>query len=570
MGGENMDKKDPGRFPDPRSGIESGGPGRCLIGGMVAAAVLVVLLVAPAMAIAPVADFTMTPSSGRGQAPLTVYFYDTSTGSAGERWWDFGDGSTSTLQNPVHQYPYTGTYTVTLTVYPPKSGNAAFLNPPEITKTVTVYRPTLTVSPSYGRAGTQVTVTGNSFDLYTVEFPYATVYFNGVVMAGNIPMTSSGYLGSFSTSFTVPAGTPPGTYTVRAIGPRDTVETGFTVTNIPPRALIDADPRSGRAPLPVHFSGTRSYDEDGSINSYQWDFGDGGSASGMTADHTYTRSGDYRARLTVTDNQGESGTAEVTISLGNLPPVAEAYANPISGSYPLDVSFDGSQSYDPDGTIVSYHWDFGDDYWERAARTSHQYRSPQSYTAVLTVTDDKGSTGTDEVEITVGNEPPVAGILISPQQGNAPLMVTFDGSQSYDPDDTDLTFLWDFGDGEGGSGPVLTHTYKEEGTYQVSLRVTDPDGATGTASAAVKVIPPFPWWAPVIGVLGVIAVAKVIIDRPRVIGPGQSLPDNCRFPEPQPGVEVHCGVECGSGKDRGLPDISVEVRSGILKKEEER
>jgi PKD repeat protein len=573
MGGASTKKKDPGWFPDLMRRSVPGGSRRIRVWGLCAAAILVGLLVTPAMAIPPVADFTMNPLSGMGRAPLTVYFTDLSTGSVGEWWWEFGDGSTSSLQNPVHQYPYPGTYTVTLTVYPPHSGDVAFLNPPEKTETVIVYEPTLALSPSSGEAGTTVTVTGRSFNSFGFKtLPSATVYFNGVALVGNIPITPQGEfgLGSFTTSFTVPAGSPPGTYTVRAVGPLDSAEAIFTVTNTPPRALIDASPLSGMTPLPVHFSGTRSYDEEGSIASHQWDFGDGASATGGEVDHTYTRSGDYRARLTVTDEQGASATSSVTISLENIPPVAVARANPTSGSDPLFVNFDGSESYDPDGTIVLYNWDFGDGYWERTTRVSHQYRSPQSYTAVLTVTDDKGMTGQDEVIITVGNERPAADISVSPPQGTAPLTVTLDGSYSYDPDDTDLLFLWDFGDGDGESGRVVTHTYQEEGTYQVSLEVKDPHGATGRASDSVKVVPPFPWWAPVIGVLGAFAGAKIYIDRPRVIGPGQSLPRDCKYPKPQPDYDVHCSVECESGKDRGLPDVSVEVRSGILQTGEKK
>jgi hypothetical protein len=98
----------------------------------------------------------------------------------------------------------------------------------------------------------------------------------------------------------------------------------------------------------------------------------------------------------------------------------------------------------------------------------------------------------------------------------------------------------------------------------------DPHGATGRASAVVNVIPPFPWWAPVIGVLGAFAGGKLYMDRPRVYGPGQSLPRNCRYPEPKPDYDVHCGVDCEPSRDHGLPDLSVEVRSGILKKEEKR
>ena len=314
----------------------------------------------------PVADFSMNPSSGMGQAPLTVYFTDRSTGSPTSWGWSFGDGGTSPAQHPSHQYLYTGTYTVTMTV-----SNAAGSS--STTKSVTAYKPTLTLSPSSGKAGTQVTVTGNSFNLYAIESPLVTITFNGVSAVSNYKMTRSGNLGSFSTSFPIPPGTAPGSYTVRALGPLDSADALFTIISIPPKALIDANPLSGKTPLSVRFSGTRSSDEDGSISSYWWDFGDGTSATGIQVDHTYNRSGEYRATLTITDNEDTSGTAFVTIRADNSPPVADARADRTSGSDPLTVIFDGSQSTDPDGRIVSYRWDFGDGYWEKTAIASHQY-----------------------------------------------------------------------------------------------------------------------------------------------------------------------------------------------------
>ena len=200
---------------------------------------------------------------------------------------------------------------------------------------------------------------------------------------------------------------------------------------------------------------------------------------GQLVEHTYTRPDRYRATLTVTDNQGATDTAFVLIDVDNSAPVAVASADPESGSDPLMVAFDGSQSKDPDGTIRSYHWDFGDGGGGDISRTSHEYRTPGTYQAVLTVTDDNGKTGQDEVQITVGNEVPVARIMVTPLEGSAPLPVGLDGSLSSDRDDNNLTFSWDYGDGILGTGRALAHTYQKEGTYQVLLQVADPHGATG-------------------------------------------------------------------------------------------
>jgi len=507
----------------------------------------------------PVASFAMTPSSGTGPAPLVVQFNDTSTGSPTSWWWCFGDDSTSTLQNPSHTYRKTGTYKVTLTVT-----NAAGKSARE--RTITVYQPTLRVFPVSGRAGTMVTVNGSSFSYDMKASPLVTLFFNGIEISRDIPMTRVGTLGSFTASFIIPEDTPPGSYSVRAENLPDTAVAMFTVTNRAPMARIDADPLSGKAPLSVHFNGSRSYDEDGAISSYGWNFGDTRSATGATADHTYTQSDEYRVILTVTDNQGYSGTSSVMIRTDNNPPVAEARATPVSGPAPLTVNFDGTQSHDMDGKVRSFSWDFGDGTNERTTSTSHQYRDPGSYTAELTVTDDLGATGKDEVVITVGNEPPVAVIGISAKSGSVPLMVTFDGSRSFDPDGTALSYSWDFGDGTTGASKTTSHTYEEEGTYDISLVVTDMHGASGRAEETVIAESPFPV-VPLIGGALIIAGTAIALwyIRQQIV--------KRRLPSPEFHITTDSGLEYETGMKRTsdeFPDISVEVRSGIWKEGDKR
>jgi len=507
----------------------------------------------------PVANFAMDPASGTGPAPLVVQFTETSTGSPTSWWWSFGDDSTSPLPNPSHTYRKNGTYSVTLTVTNMAGNNAR-------KRTITVYEPTLMVSPLSGKAGSMVTVTGSSFYYDEKRAFRIILFFNGIEITRDIPMTRSGTMGSFTASFIIPADTAPGSYTVRAESQADGAETPFTVTNLAPRALIDATPPSGKAPLSVHFNGSRSYDEDGSIRSYSWNFGDSKSATGTAVDHTFSQPGEYHVILTVTDNQGSSGTSSFIIRTDNTPPIADARGTPPSGQDPLTVNFDGTFSYDPDGKIRSFSWDFGDGSGEQTASTSHQYQDPGSYTAVLTVTDDKGAADQDEVAIMVGNEPPVAMIRLSPESGTVPLKVTFDGSRSSDPDDTSLTYSWDFGDGFRAGSRTTAHTYEEEGTYQVSLVVTDPHGGSDRAVVTVVAESPFPVLPITGGSLIIICTAialwyirQQIINRRRTIPEFHITTDS--------GLEFDAG---GMGRQEEFPDITVEVKSGIWKEGDER
>ena len=160
--------------------------------------------------------------------------------------------------------------------------------------------------------------------------------------------------------------------------------------------------------IPVSLSGSASSDPDGTIASYAWAFGDGTSGSGANVSHTYLSAGIYTATLTVTDNSGATATDSVTINVGNRAPVADAGANQ-SSSTKSPASFNGSGSSDPDGTIASYAWNFGDGTSGSGVSVTHAYQAAGTYTASLTVTDNSGATATDSVVVTVTDAPPATG-----------------------------------------------------------------------------------------------------------------------------------------------------------------
>jgi PKD repeat protein len=196
--------------------------------------------------------------------------------------------------------------------------------------------------------------------------------------------------------------------------------------------------------------------------------------------------------LTVTDDDGATGTASVPITAAaNQPPVAVANGTPNSGKSPLTVAFSSAGSVDNDGTIVGYSWDFGDGSpLNTTANPSYTYSTPGTYTAVLTVTDDSGATGTNSVVVTVGpaNVNPIAAPSSDVTSGKAPLTVYFSSSGSSDPDGTIAGYSWDFGDGSPVStDPNPAHTYTAPGNYTALLTVTDNDGGTNTQPLAITV-----------------------------------------------------------------------------------
>lgn len=154
-----------------------------------------------------------------------------------------------------------------------------------------------------------------------------------------------------------------------------------------PIAIFNYSPQVGAPPLKVNFDATGSYDPDGDIVSYIWNFGDGQAGDQMKVDHTYTKKGSYKATLTITDNSGLTASEHNYIYVSE-PPVAKFKTDRNKGVAPLTISFDASESYDPDGTIKKYSWEFGDDSFGTGEKTSHTYTEEGNYAAFLTVYDN--------------------------------------------------------------------------------------------------------------------------------------------------------------------------------------
>ncbi len=169
----------------------------------------------------------------------------------------------------------------------------------------------------------------------------------------------------------------------------------------------------------------------------------------------------------------------------NTPPQA-SFSAACSG---LNCVFTNT-SHDADGTVVASRWTFGDGATSTDPNPSHRYAASGGYSVGLTVTDDGGATGATTNTVTV-RQPPVAsagGPYRSEDQ------VTVDGRGSYSPDgSTPLTYSWSFGDGGTGSGVAPTHSYAADGTYTITLVVTDATGAASdpaTATATIANLPP--------------------------------------------------------------------------------
>lgn len=179
----------------------------------------------------------------------------------------------------------------------------------------------------------------------------------------------------------------------------------------------------------------------------------------------------------------------------NVAPIAQI--SPISTvTLAQSATFYGSGSSDADGTIVSYHWDFGDSTSGDGVTATHTYTTAGTYQVTLTITDDDGATATATISVLV-NAPPIA-VIASISTVTFGGATAFDGSASSDPDGIVAGYQWDFGDGTTSNGVTATHTYAVAGTYSVVLTVTDNNGAIATATTTARIdAPPIARIAPV-------------------------------------------------------------------------
>lgn len=265
---------------------------------------------------------------------------------------------------------------------------------------------------------------------------------------------------------------------------------------------VPGGPYSGLTHADISFDASGSYDPEGDpIVDYRWVFGDGSEAHGQQVTHAYAAGALYVVTLYVTDDRGATGSAETTcqVDLPNRPPLADA-GGPYEAEVGKPVTFDGSQSYDPDNDPMTYTWNFGDSTpAETGVQVSHTYATVGTYNASLSVDDGRG--GLDSVAFTVTvtplNQAPTAAFTV-----DGPLLkwatITFDGNVSTDPEGRPFaSWQWDFGDGMATTGALVTHAYAEPGDYTVSLTVTDDRGLTDTKSQVLSVLHP-PNNAPVV------------------------------------------------------------------------
>jgi PKD repeat protein len=238
-------------------------------------------------------------------------------------------------------------------------------------------------------------------------------------------------------------------------------------------ANFSGSPLSGNAPLAVTFTSTST----GTITSYKWDFGDGGTSSGTNVSHTYLNSSTNDVTLTVTGPGGSSSKTNLAyIAVTNLPnPVAGFTASPLTGSVPLAVSFVNTSS-----GAASYNWNFGDGNLSSLISPSHTYNSTGTFSPSLFAFMGSSYTFFQRTNYIVVTNLPAPSISFSANitNGQSPLSVILT-NQSLGAS----SFIMSFGDGVTNTATsigLFTHTYTN-GSYTVRLTGSSA-GGTNTLS----------------------------------------------------------------------------------------
>ncbi len=329
----------------------------------------------------PVAAFDVAANG------LTVNFTDRSSDPDGsiESWsWSFGDGTSSSQQNPQKTYSAAGNFTVSLTV----RDNRGAANTVTQQVTVSAINQAPEADFTFTRNGLEVGFTNTSSDSDGEIVSHEWDFGDGTRSTEKDPRKAYTESGTYTVKLTVTDNDGATTSKTQQVAVSD--------SNLPPTANFNFSADF----LNVQFTNL-STDSDGSVVSSEWDFGDGSrTVSEENPRYTYFSPGSYNVQLTVTDNDGATDTFARTVEVSEQPvnsPPAANFSYTIDG---LTVSF-SDESTDSDGQVVRWDWNFGDRNSSAERNPRHTYAEEGSYDVELMVEDNRGATNLIMKSLTV-------------------------------------------------------------------------------------------------------------------------------------------------------------------------
>jgi len=326
----------------------------------------------------PVADFSAKPTEGK--APLTVAFTDESIRSPTKWNWTFGDGASSTQQNPTHKYSKVGRYTVKLTATNNNSSNT--VTKMDYVKVVTKPVANFTSSVTYGKAPITVAFNDTSTGIPT---RWKWNFGDGKTSTIQNPTHKYSNAGNYTVSLTIS----------NVVGGNMVTKTDYITVLARPVAAFSASPTSGKAPIMVAFNDTST----GSPIKWKWTFGDGTTSTQQNPTHKYSKVGRYTVTLTATNNNSSNTVTKTDYIKVVTKPVANFTSSVTSGKASFYVAFTDTSTGIPTG----WNWNFGDGTTSTQQNPNHTYSHSGNYTVRLKASNIAGSnmiTKADYIKVT--------------------------------------------------------------------------------------------------------------------------------------------------------------------------
>ncbi len=427
----------------------------------------------------PIPTFTATNASSC-KAPLTVSFTDHSIPTPGSWLWDFGDGQTSTTQNPSHTYTTTGTFNVTLTI---KGTGSSCPGSTTMKSLVNIQPPTVTIG------GTLAACTKGTGSLSTITPTAIANAPDGVSQyAWSAPGSNEGSSTAATPTFTY---NTANSYTINLTitttgGCTATASKNVQIGTPVSAAFTAAAPTVCGNNTPIVFTPATQNPAD----SYHWVFGDGSDSTVAAPPsppiypikHTYQAIGPFPVTLTVTNNGCPNTSAAVTVRVN--PPIANfGYKVTCLGGGQYTVNFIDSTL--TGGDADTYAWTYGDGATAGPnpgpSLPPHTFTGAGTYPVTLTVTDPTtGCTNPITKNIVLVGVTPNFNINNYTPCENNPIVLTSTSTTIPNTPGLIASYAWTVGPNPGTGNPFQT-AISIDGTYTATLTVTDINGCNYTA-----------------------------------------------------------------------------------------
>lgn len=260
------------------------------------------------------------------------------------------------------------------------------------------------------------------------------------------------------------------------------------VFNRDPIAILEANKTLVFRNEIIEFNASKSIDLDGEIVEYYFDFDDSSNTGwtiNQSVEHAYLNLGNFNASLKVKDNDGnESELVKIEIIVSNIYLIAEIKANRTKINKGENITFNGSDSIDSDGTIIEYFFDFDDGSnsgWIGIHEIEHKFLNTGYYNISLKVKDNEGGeSGSVEIKVQVLNRKPIALLEANKNIIYKNEEIEFNASNSTDSDGIVTEYFFDFDDDSTIgwiTNSIIKHEYLNKGYYNITLKVKDNDNA---------------------------------------------------------------------------------------------